>query len=69
MIVAWHEVPGTLEQRHPKEPSRRVRYDCAGVRPDSKIRGEISNAVSLSRIEMIPKCIGGVLDNLRLLED
>ena len=43
----------------------RRRYGAirAGVRTDSQIGGEeISNAVSISRIEMIPKCIGGSLD-------
>src|SRR6476646_5017098 len=32
-IIAWHEVPGTSAT--PKDPSRRVRYDSAGVRTDS----------------------------------
>ncbi len=55
MIVAWHEVPGTTPQK-----SRSVGYGMidAGVRTDSKIGGrEISHAVSLSRMEMIPKCL------------
>ena len=56
MIVAWHEVPGTA----PPQKSRPVGYGMirAGVRVDLKIGGEeISNAVSLSRMEMIPKCL------------
>jgi hypothetical protein len=65
MIVAWHEVPGTAL---PKEPSRRVRYDsCRCVHRFEVWREEISNGVSVSRIEMIPKWIGGVLDHVRHL--
>ena len=50
LIVARHEVPGTAAP----QKSRPVGYGMirAGVRTDSKIGGEeISNAVSLSRIE------------------
>ena len=48
MIVAWHEVPGTA---HPKEPSRRARYDsCRCAHRFEDWKEEISNAVSLSRI-------------------
>jgi hypothetical protein len=32
LIVAWHEVPGNLEKRPTKEPSRRVRYDRCNQR-------------------------------------
>ena len=55
MIVAWHEVPRSA----PPQKSRPVGYGMirAGVRTDSKIGGEISNAVSLSRMEMVPKCL------------
>jgi hypothetical protein len=65
MIVAWHEVPGTA----PPQQSRPVGYGMirAGVRTDSKIGGGISNAVSVSSIEMIPQCIGGALDHVRHL--
>ncbi len=57
-IVAWHEVPGTAPPS--KGPSRRVRYDLRGYGHRFKNwREEISNAVSLSRVEMIPKCIVG----------
>ncbi len=45
MIVAWSR--SAWDDAIPKEPSRRVRYDRAGVRTDS-------HAVSVSRIEMIP---------------
>jgi hypothetical protein len=53
MIVAWHEVPGTA----PPQKSRPVGYGlivqvCAPIR---RLERKISNAVSLSRIEMIPK--------------
>jgi hypothetical protein len=53
MIVAWHEVPGTA----PPLKSRPVGYGmivqvCAPIR---RLKEEISNAVSVSRIEMIPK--------------
>jgi hypothetical protein len=52
----------------PKEPSRRVRYDsCTCAHRFEDWREEISNAVSLSRTEMIPKCIGRVLDHVRHL--
>ena len=55
MIVAWHEVPGTT----PPQKSRPVGYGMIrpGVRTDSKTdwREEISNAVSLGRMEMIPE--------------
>ena len=55
MIVARHEVLG---QRTPKEPSRRVRYDsCPCAHRFENWREEISTAVSLSRIEMIPKML------------
>jgi hypothetical protein len=54
-IVAWHEVPGTA----PPQKSRPVGYGnsrgCAHRFEDW--REEISNAVSLSRIEMILKCM------------
>ena len=65
MIVAWHKVPGTA----PPQKSRPVGYGMigAGVSTDSKMEEEISNAVSVSRIEMIPKCVGGVLDHVRHL--
>jgi hypothetical protein len=50
----------------PKEPSRRVRYDsCRCAHRFEDWREEISNAVSVSRIEMIRKCIGGVLHHVR----
>jgi hypothetical protein len=57
MIVAWHEVPGTA----PPQESRPVGYGMirAGVRTDSKDwREEISDAVSLSRIEITPTAPG-----------
>ncbi len=65
MIVAWHEVPGTA----PPQKSRPVGYGMirAGAYRFEDWREEISNAVSVSRIEMIPKCIGGVLDHVRHL--
>jgi hypothetical protein len=56
-IVAWHEVPG----KAPPQEGRPVGYGmiCAGVHRFKDWREEISNAVSLSRKEMIPKCIVG----------
>ncbi len=39
----------------------------AGAHRFEDWREEISNAVSVSRIEMIPKYIGGVLDHVRHL--
>ena len=64
MIVAWHEVPGTA----PPQKSRPAGYGVIrGVRTVRNCREEISNAVSLSRIEMIPQCIGGVLDQVPIL--
>ncbi len=65
MIVAWHEVPGTA----PPQKIRPVGYGMirAGGCTGSKIARRNSNAVSLSRIEMIPECNGGVVDHFPLL--
>ena len=52
----------------PKEPSRRVRYNsCRCAHRFEDWREEISNAVSVSKIEIIPKRIGGILDPVRHL--
>ena len=66
MIVAWHEVLGL---RHP-EKSRPVGRGMirAGVRADFEgWRRKFRDTVSASRIEMLPKCIGGFLDHVRHL--
>ena len=53
-----------------KEPSRRVRYDpcrCAHRFEDWSIGGRNFEGISVSGIEMIPKCIAGVSDHVRHL--
>ena len=41
----------------PKEPSRRVRYDRAGVRTDSKIGERKFEYGIATRLEMIPEAL------------
>ena len=55
------------ERATPKEPSRRVRYDSCRCARRFEDWGRKFRRQSVSRIEMIPKCIGGVLDHVRYL--
>ena len=54
MMLARYEVPDSAT---PKEPSRRVRYDRAGVRTDSKIGGRKFEYGIATRLEMIPEAL------------